>query len=211
MGNNKVKLITILIVLLAVISLVFGIVSAKHLKNSNADNHQLKIELASEQKQNNSLKRKLSQKDNDLLEAQNEAKSAETKTNNNDSHKIVNKQFNDIASNLIKVLYDYSPANFKDRKAAAQNYMTDSAYTSFFPKNVHMGDTSYVTSKVGDIKVYNKAVQNDQFTGLITVSYKSKYQNQAYNHGQAFYEVKYDTHAKKISSIKLIDNKSSED
>lgn len=89
--------------------------------------------------------------------------------------------------------------------------MTDSAYTSFFPKNVHMGDTSYVTSKVGDIKVYNKTVQNVQFTGLITVSYKAKYQNQAYNHGQAFYEVKYDTQAKKISSIKLIDNKSSED
>lgn len=86
MENNKLKLITISMVLLAVISLFFGIVSAKHSKTSNANNHQLKIELAREQKQNNSLKRKLSQKDIDLLEAQNAAKSAETKTNNNDSH-----------------------------------------------------------------------------------------------------------------------------
>ena len=205
--ENKMTIGLIVTSFLAVGGLIFGIVSAKQTKT-------LKTELVTVKAQNQDMKRTQSNLHHELdryqaaLEkAQNSKKEAEAKVNNKDSHHEVYQQFNDQATKLMNVLYNYSPQNFGKRTENAKVYLTDKAYKEFFPSNVKYGDTSYVTSKISDIKVYNKTVQNDKLSGLVMVKYQSKYKDQAYNKGQAFYEVSYDTKARKVTNLKQVDNK----
>lgn len=207
--ENKKQIVLITLILLAVGASGMAIVSAKQAQKSNRVNTTLRTELKGKTHKQSQLEEQLAQTQSQLQDAEKTAKSAQTKVNNKSDNTEIYSDFNETTEKLIKVLYTYSPKDFATRSDVAKKYLSDEALDEFFPKRgEHYGDNGSVTSKAKSIKVYNKTVQDNKINGLATTEYQARYKENEPNNGQAFYEVTYDTQTKKITYLKLIDNKS---
>lgn len=164
-----------------------------------------RIALQTTKKSNKRLKNELSKLQSNFNETRKALVKKET-VQSNDPNNHVYQTYQVATEKVFNGLFTFTPNNYKDRQKLIGSYLSNQLNGRYFGKNGYYGDGNQTTSKVLDLHVYNRTIQNDTLDGFVVVTYQSKIQGNDFKKATELFEVSFNVKSNKIQSIQSLGN-----
>lgn len=103
-----------------------------------------------------------------------------------------------VMTEAFEVLFDFTPSNFGERREKMREYFSSDLFDSFFNPEGSYENSNGVFSRINQLSIYNRTIQEDTLDGMVVVDYESKREGSDWWKSTAFYQVSYDVNEKKI-------------
>lgn len=111
-------------------------------------------------------------------------------------------EFMNIITKLFEANLNFTPENYSDRKQEVTDYLTEELNKKYFGQDRRTyQETNDTISQLEYLEVYPKLLENNEISGLVIASYKSKKYGQDWIRGMNIFKVQYNDEIKKISKI----------
>ncbi|MGM0121182.1 hypothetical protein [Enterococcus sp. AZ152] len=161
----------------------------KEISNLLEENEQLSLDVFRYQKEYQKEKRKNEEKQENLT-------NHEEDVNYQSYQKIVTKAF--------EVLFTFTPEDFSERREKIGQYFSSDLFEEFFDSEGTYENSNGVSSRINQLSIYNRTIQENTLDGMVVVDYESSRDGGDWWKSTAFYQISYDVSEKKIISFQSL-------
>ena len=112
--------------------------------------------------------------------------------------------YQNVITDAMEVLFDFTPENFSERKEKVKQYFSSNLIENFFDPEGNYQNSNGVSSRINQLSIYNRTIQEDTLDGIVVVDYESSRDGGKWWKSTSFYQVSYDVKEKKIISFQSL-------
>ena len=127
-------------------------------------------------------------------------------TQNNQGKSQSEQNFNTVVTKFFKVMTNFKPKTYGQRKAGVKNLIADKLYQQYFSNKGTDGDSNSVSAKLDQLNLYTQSKQGQNLKGLAVVSYESKSGDNDWQKATVLYQVTFDPATDRINAVQNLGN-----
>ncbi|MGX6395241.1 MULTISPECIES: hypothetical protein [Lactiplantibacillus] len=120
---------------------------------------------------------------------------------NNKDKSSAELSFNTVVTKFFKVMNNFKPKTYGQRKDGVKNLISDKLYQQYFANKGTYGDSNSVSAKLNQLNLYTQSKQGQNMKGLAVVSYQSKSGDNDWQKATVLYQVTFDTTTDRITAV----------
>lgn len=109
-----------------------------------------------------------------------------------------------VVTEAFETLFTFTPEDFSERKEKMKVYFSPELYEGFFDPEGTYENSNGVSSRINQLSIYNRTIQEGTLDGMVVVDYESRREKENWWKSTAFYQVSYDVNEKKITSFQSL-------